>query len=184
MKICSKCKINKEFSNFSKNSGQKCGYNGHCKTCQKQFRADNKELLSKRQKEHRDNNKEYFKKASSKYYSENKEILKAKFKIYNKKNQVKHRIYKITRTYKITAEQYTQMFISQNYSCAICGIHQDQLKKGLVVDHNHITDEIRQLLCCGCNVAIGYLKEDPELFDKAKAYIIKHNKADLKLVNE
>jgi hypothetical protein len=43
------------------------------------------------------------------------------------------------------------------------------------MDHDHQTGRIRGLLCALCNVAIGYLREDPELFDRAKTYLTKNS---------
>jgi len=41
--------------------------------------------------------------------------------------------------------------VATNYSCEICGIHENTLWNRLSVDHNHITDEARGMLCPTCN---------------------------------
>lgn len=45
-------------------------------------------------------------------------------------------------------------------------------------DHCHATDVVRGLLCTGCNVAIGLLKDDPVLMLKAIAYVNQYRKGD------
>lgn len=63
----------------------------------------------------------------------------------------------------------------QNGRCAICGSLPDSPRnhgrESLCVDHNHITDEIRGLLCVSCNAGIGQLADDLDLLRKAVAYL-------------
>lgn len=62
----------------------------------------------------------------------------------------------------------------QNGCCIICSKHQSEFKQRLFVDHNHINNEIRGLLCRQCNLGIGNLKVDKygiELLLKAIKYI-------------
>lgn len=83
--------------------------------------------------------------------------------------------------YGITLEEYNQILEKQKGCCAICGRHQSETHKSrwkcklsLSVDHNHITRQIRGLLCGTCNRAIGSLKVDElgdELLKKAIDYI-------------
>jgi hypothetical protein len=87
--------------------------------------------------------------------------------------------------YKITFEEYIKKVEQQNYLCAICklvehyethtlkgfknnvlarreknGSHLDNC--GLYVDHDHETDEVRDLLCNDCNRAYGFARENPQ----------------------
>lgn len=57
----------------------------------------------------------------------------------------------LKKNYGITLEQYNEILVSQNYSCAWCGRHEDEFPKKLAVDHNHETGDIRGLLCNYCN---------------------------------
>jgi len=63
-------------------------------------------------------------------------------------------------TYGITTDDYNDMFVEQNGCCAICGVHQSEMKRTFSVDHNHTTGQTRALLCDRCNTALGLLKED------------------------
>lgn len=77
----------------------------------------------------------------------------------------------LKRKYGITLEQYNQLLEKQDYCCAVCGKHETQEKKKLVVDHNHITREIRGLLCNYCNHRIVGRHRDGELLRKIADYI-------------
>lgn len=75
------------------------------------------------------------------------------------------------RKYGITIEDYTRMFNEQKECCKVCGIHQTELPKALVVDHCHATKKVRGLLCSGCNLAIGNIKENHTRAELLSLYI-------------
>jgi hypothetical protein len=76
-----------------------------------------------------------------------------------------------SRSYKygITADDFKQMFETQQGKCAICN-EEPKTKRGLHVDHDHETGKVRGLLCHGCNVALGSFK-DVTLLNKAIEYL-------------
>ena len=60
----------------------------------------------------------------------------------------------------------------QDGKCAICGEPPPGIgKHGLKLDHNHETGQYRGALCHKCNVALGVLRENPELFLAAIEYL-------------
>lgn len=71
----------------------------------------------------------------------------------------------------IGKDEYDKMYFSQSGCCAICGIHQSELKKRLAVDHDHKTGKIRGLLCSNCNCAIGLLHDEPVVIEMALTYL-------------
>lgn len=76
--------------------------------------------------------------------------------------------------YGLSITEYNYRFNEQNGYCPICGKHQSELKKALVVDHNHITGRVRGLLCGKCNSVLGYFDADNknfELFINAVDYL-------------
>ena len=75
--------------------------------------------------------------------------------------------------YNLTIEQYNELAKKQDNRCAICGLHQSELKKSLSVDHNHITGQNRELLCSNCNSMIGFSKESLVILRKAIEYLTK-----------
>lgn len=76
--------------------------------------------------------------------------------------------------YGITLEDYNNMFLAQEGCCAICGMHQSQLKKTLGVDHNHSTKQVRKLLCRSCNIGLGNFQDSIDILTKALKYLKDH----------
>ena len=82
-----------------------------------------------------------------------------------------HRDYQIKRNFGISAKDYDKMLAEQDYSCAICGTHENDLKKRLAVDHCHKSGNIRSLLCTNCNLGLGNFKDSIKLLKKAIKYL-------------
>ncbi|CAB4179406.1 Recombination endonuclease VII [uncultured Caudovirales phage] len=59
----------------------------------------------------------------------------------------------------------------QDYKCAICGVHEENVTKALAVDHDHATGLVRGYLCNNCNRGIGLLKDDPKVLQNAIDYL-------------
>lgn len=79
----------------------------------------------------------------------------------------------IRRKYKMSPEAYIAIYNSQNGLCAIC--HTKPEDKLLVVDHNHDTNQVRELLCDHCNWMIGHARESIDVLISATNYLEKHN---------
>jgi predicted nucleic acid-binding Zn ribbon protein len=73
--------------------------------------------------------------------------------------------------YGLTLEEYEARFEKQGGRCAICRERSDQR---LHVDHDHGTGAVRDLLCEGCNHAIGKAKEDPARLRAMAEYLERH----------
>lgn len=54
--------------------------------------------------------------------------------------------------YRLSQLDFDAMFANQNGCCALC-----DKRARLVVDHCHVTDRVRGLLCYGCNIAMGHV---------------------------
>jgi hypothetical protein len=73
--------------------------------------------------------------------------------------------------------RYKEMLQNQRGVCAIC----EELDYGkrsnyaLSVDHCHTTGRIRSLLCTRCNLALGYLRDNAELAERAAKYLREWN---------
>lgn len=50
--------------------------------------------------------------------------------------------------------------------CIICGI-----ETSVVVDHDHVTGDVRGGLCQNCNLGLGHFKDNPELLRLAALYL-------------
>ena len=51
--------------------------------------------------------------------------------------------------------------------CVICGA-----EESLVVDHDHKTGAIRGMLCNHCNRGLGHFRDDPDLLEFARIYLL------------
>lgn len=69
----------------------------------------------------------------------------------------------------LSAAKYIEMLRKQEGVCAIC--KQPPKGRTLDIDHCHVTNTIRGLLCSKCNTAIGLLNESPTLFYSALSYL-------------
>lgn len=152
--------------------------NTTCKICKLSFqkkRADHA-FCSKRcrDKDSYCNNKEKTKAAATARLinpknrtAHNKSQLKWAHKNFNqrKNTALKH-------NYGITLEDYEIMFKNQEGKCFICNV----LKEVLHVDHCHETDKVRGLLCGNCNKALGLLKDNISVLNKAIDYLRLHEK--------
>lgn len=64
------------------------------------------------------------------------------------------------RKYGLTVVDYENIAAKQNWRCAICGKRcPNGGKHGLFVDHNHLTNHIRGLLCASCNHRLGWIEK-------------------------
>ena len=77
------------------------------------------------------------------------------------------------KQYGITVEEYDEMLARAENKCEICGVHQKDLKKKLVIDHCHDTGKLRGMLCHACNLAIGKLGDSYEKVKRATDYLKK-----------
>jgi len=93
MKICSKCKQEKELSEFSKDSSKIDNLDPCCKICKrikaKYYYNTDKQKHAERTSIYIKNNKEKHKKLVNKWYKENKENFKPKYKQYYQQNKEK-----------------------------------------------------------------------------------------------
>lgn len=61
----------------------------------------------------------------------------------------------LRQRYGITSAQYEELLRRQDGMCATCSRESE-----LVVDHCHVTKDVRGLLCGKCNSALGFVGEN------------------------
>jgi hypothetical protein len=152
-KICKICKIEKPLSEYS--IAQKAGtigtdgyirntttYKTSCKKC-------------------------YSKNSLKKYHKLSPEEKRKKASKNSCNNYEYRKQYRLKKRYGLTTEEFSAMVLSQNNKCKICGVEMSSPQ----VDHNHLTGEVRSLLCRPCNTSLGLLKEDPQILRNMISYI-------------
>ena len=100
---------------------------------------------------------------SREYHAKNPERTKT----YQQKN---HLARWLRKWYGISIDEYQALLIGCNNRCQICGEPPKQNER-LFVDHCHSTNKVRGLLCRICNFGIGHFKDNPELMERAVAYL-------------
>ena len=74
--------------------------------------------------------------------------------------------------YKVTLEWYDNRLIELGNRCACCG--HPPGPRGLYVDHNHDTGQVRDLVCELCNFMLGHAKDDPARLLAGVSYLGVH----------
>jgi hypothetical protein len=87
------------------------------------------------------------------------------YKHRQKKSQVK-------RKYGLTLEQYEEYINKGN--CSICGCESSSTNR-LVLDHDHDTGKVRDVLCDRCNHILGHAQDNIEVLKNAILYLKLHN---------
>jgi len=151
MKTCTKCKITQPIECFRTDRSRKDGTHSHCKTCS-----------NKSMSEYYAKNPDKCRQIANKAYAKNKH-----------KHVIRKKVYSWNKTYgiDITHETYLKMLNEQNNKCAICLISTVEYEKLLSVDHCHVTDVVRGLLCNNCNLALGGFKDSIENLENAIKYL-------------
>lgn len=146
-KICSRCKINKPFSDYFKDNLRKIGIRCKCKECCKT------ETIEWREK----NRSQY-----NNYTA-----------MWRATNPDRQHATEIKKRYKLSVEEYNYLLSIQNNKCRICGIEHDPSRKRgrLYVDHCHNSSKVRGLLCSECNKGLGCFKENMDFLRMAAIYL-------------
>lgn len=82
--------------------------------------------------------------------------------------------YTLRYKYNITLQDYNKMLEDQGSVCAICKKEETNGKR-FAVDHCHLTNVVRGLLCSNCNRGIGHLQDDVQILSSAIEYLNKNS---------
>ena len=77
----------------------------------------------------------------------------------------------IKSKFKIDEEKWTNIFNKQGGKCAICSTSIDTSAH---LDHCHLTNNIRGLLCGHCNKGLGHFKDSADTLVLAAEYLKRH----------
>jgi hypothetical protein len=173
-KICSKCNQEKSAEKFYKNSICKDGLDQVCADCCR--RIGRVTALRYRQKNRLQNKQFDYSiekqlrcikckqtKASS-FFCKSKDRRSGYSAICKECTSVLRR----KEAYGIDSDFISILIKQQNGKCAIC---KTIFGKNFHVDHSHITDSVRGLLCGKCNLALGLFHDNSSLLRSAIAYL-------------
>jgi hypothetical protein len=149
MKICTKCKIEQNEDNFYKDERHLDKLMSSCKECCRRYGRIQ--------------------------YQNNSERYKIITDRYRKANPERCQIAQRKRLYNMSVEEYNNLLRLQDNVCAICGEPETVIRKGRVyvlsVDHNHITNRNRGLLCSRCNRLLGNAVDNQQILLNAIRYL-------------
>jgi len=71
---------------------------------------------------------------------------------------------------QMISDEHLQVVKNETKECVICGSNEK-----LVVDHDHKTNKIRGMLCNHCNRGLGHFRDDPQLLEFARIYLLSYS---------
>lgn len=156
MKVCIKCRVQKDEARFSvyQNSNRPPRLRGVCKDC-----------TNKRNYAYRKANPEQYKNSYRKYREKHPGYQLA----WQRNNPDRCKGYQLKYYYGLSLEEKIKLNKQQNGRCAICKVEVNF--DPINVDHDPETLIVRGLLCPPCNRAIGILKHDLTRFESAINYL-------------
>jgi len=77
----------------------------------------------------------------------------------------------IRRQYGITLQEFEELLQFQGGVCAICQKSLENERRKINIDHDHETNEVRGLLCSGCNTGLGHLGDNIDGLERALYYL-------------
>jgi hypothetical protein len=87
----------------------------------------------------------------------------------------------LARRYRLTPQEFEDQLVYQRGLCACCqkrmiiDVENHRDPDAAVVDHSHVTNELRGIICHDCNIGIGRLGDDLDGVRDAEAYLAQPN---------
>lgn len=112
------------------------------------------------------------------YYQRNKERYASMCRAWAQRNKDKIRSTYLKADHGITLADYVVAEVLQDGVCGICRQRNSEphspngKPRRLVVDHCHVTNDIRGLLCSRCNRGLGMFQDDVEILRRAISYLV------------
>ncbi len=166
LKVCKKCELPKEEKSFALRSdtGRRRGV---CTTCRKSPSRD----PAKQRKYKRD------------HYYRHLENNQARSRAWNQAHPEQRFETSLRHRFGISSKDFETLLTQQEGVCAACRLPETAVDRRtrkvrrLHIDHDHETGVIRGLLCTRCNLAVGYLKDDPRRAEGVLSYLRESQRA-------
>ena len=184
IKACTRCGLELPLERFSTDRSRADGLSKWCKKCvsensRKHYQANREKTLA-RQAAQRAADPEHFSEISRASQAKNRERHNA----YNRQRYqakrveilAKNRWIHMARKFGITPDSFAAILNGQGGVCAICG-RADEVRWSVDHDHSCCPGKvtcgkcIRGILCHQCNAGIGFLRDDPNLCERAASYL-------------
>lgn len=113
------------------------------------------------------------------YRKENEDYLKEYSKEYHMINRIRDGKKAIKRMYGISPEDFETMISSRDNKCDICKKIMENIpakgkrleSRGSRIDHCHVHNEVRGILCDDCNKGLGHFKDSIPHLQSAIKYL-------------
>lgn len=155
MRKCTECSIEKPLIDFGNRKHSKDGIRHNCKECNrlnsKRYHKQYAKQIAAKTREDRKKDPAKYQAAELKWYTKNAKKKADYSAQWYRDNADKVRNRLLKKKYGITSEQYEEMLKAQDFKCAICKAPQEQYKSRFAVDHSHVSNKVRGLLCIICN---------------------------------
>lgn len=173
MKTCARCGA--EFTYTGK------GNRSYCSPCtteyKRQWRQDNPEAVRRHKKKWESEHPDEVRAAKRRRYHADLERSRAAQRDWKERNPERIRVQQQRRLAKdhatgrailyrhgITLEQRAELVAAQGGLCALCPQPLEELStRQAHIDHDHLTELIRGILCNSCNVRLGWYERRIEL---------------------
>lgn len=158
-----------------------CGICKYCKKRAEYLRNRDSYILraSQYQKDNRDKTNE----KNLRWKKNNPDKVKARAKIDGLRRKgtvrgsISFRKHDLKRNYGVNPEWWDSKFDEQGRVCGICGCSENNASnRRMHIDHSHITNQNRGILCHRCNTALERLESIPEWAAKAQLYLDRYEK--------
>ena len=161
-RICRRCQIWKDFSEFGKSKVGVAGIKANCRICENELvrqRYASGEVGARRKEQKRLYDKARYERRKAEGTQLGGDPVKARTRM-------------LRRNYGLTPEAYDAMVKAQSNQCLICHSLGEDVRNGrLVVDHCHATGVVRGLLCPKCNLLLGHADDTIERLEQAIIYL-------------
>ena len=161
-KACRICGVVQPLTEFHRASDMRDAHRNECKSCFREkararYAADPAKYIA----------------GVKRWQQENSERLNAYQREYRSRPEVKRkqRDAYYRKQYGKTADEIDEIVELQGGRCLICKVELPERLGSRHLDHDHVTGQIRGVLCIDCNHGIGKLKDSPDLLLRAVVYL-------------
>lgn len=144
-----------------------------CRARNRKYIKENRDKAREWNRRDRKRNPERIQKYLQSYYQKNSEEIRARINRIRKQFPEEEAGRQTEKRYGLDLQGYKNLLSKQSGCCAICGRKDPGVpgRKRLFVDHDHVTLDIRGLLCYRCNTGCGNFKDSSRILELAAKYL-------------